>query len=67
MPILQGCRLTGKDEVIIVIKFWGIFTHSFDFLSYFSTDIFYFMGKTKSLHIAYLIIIQSDSNVMMVI
>ena len=53
-PILQGCRLTGKDEVMIVIKFWGIFTHSFDFFSYFSKDLFYFMEKSKSFDIAYL-------------
>ena len=53
LQILQGCRMTGKYESIIVMKFWGIFTRSFDFSSNFSTDIFYFMGKTKSLDIAY--------------
>ena len=32
--------MARKCEVIILIEFRGIFTHSFDFLSYFSTDIF---------------------------
>ena len=45
--------MAGKCEVIIVIQFGGIFTHSFDFLSYFYTDIFYLMGKTKFLDTAY--------------
>ena len=59
--------MAGKDESIIVIKLWGSFIHSFDFLSYFSTDNFYFMGKTKYLDMISYDMIQSDSNVMIVI